>query len=549
MKLCVIIPTYNHYKHLPDVLCSLQGYDLPVILVDDGSNKIVQEELVKIVDRHDCCSLYRQKCNEGKGAAVIKGFHIALGENYTHALQVDADGQHDLSVLSRFIQTAQEYPDAVICGQAIYDKSVPLGRKIGRWITHGWVWIETLSFRIKDSMCGVRLYPLGAVAPMFDTEVFGKRMDFDTDILVRLFWRGVPPISIPVLVMYPKDNHSNFHMIKDNWYITKMHTRLFLTMLCRLPSLLKNRPRKIAVEQHWSNVSERGVYYGLKFCAILCRLLGRTGRKIMLAPIVFFFFLTGTVQRQASKQFLERVTGRQPSLWKVYKNFHNFGMRALDVFLAWVRLLSTDVLSVEDKATIETMLSQPRGGLMLIAHHGNVEIVRALIDKDIRSRITILVHTKHAVKYNRIIEEGCGEASINLMQVTQIGPETIISLKDRIEKGEWIVIAGDRVPVQSVGKEANHTVNVPFFGFEAPFPIGPWVLASVLDCPVYAMFCAWGKYKYNVRLEKLADKIKLPRANRTEEAKKYAGRYATMLETECRKAPDQWYNFYDFWRQ
>lgn len=545
MKLCAIIPSYNHYKKLPSIVQALNVLGVSVIIIDDGSGEPAQTEVAKIKD----CRLYRQDRNIGKGAAVIRGLHVAVQEGFTHALQLDADGQHDLSVLPHFIKLAKQHPKAVINGQAIYDHSVPLGRKVGRWITHVWVWIETLSFRIKDSMCGVRIYPLSAVMPLLDEEAIGKRMDFDTDILVRLFWRGVAPLSVPVPVVYPEENHSNFHIVKDNWRIIKMHARLVLTMLRRLPSILKHRPPEADQVANWSNLTERGVYYGLRLCAVICRDLGRTGQKVLLAPIVFFFFLTGRVQRQASTKFLTRVRNRKPSFFEVYKNFHNFGMRALDVFLAWTGSLPEDVLSVKDKEVVQAIMLDPKGGVLVIAHLGNVEVVRALIDKEIRSRITVLVHTKHAIKYNRIVEEGCGEASINLMQVTEIGPETIIALKERIEKGEWVVIAGDRVPVQSTKDVREHVVKVEFFGEDASFPQGPWVLASVLKCQVYALFCLWQKEKYHVTMEKLFDQVQLPRGQRKEEAQKYAANYAKRLEVECRKAPDQWYNFYDFWGQ
>jgi hypothetical protein len=130
----------------------------------------------------------------------------------------------------------------LITGLPRYDDSVPACRKIGRWITHVWVWIETLSLQIGDSMCGFRVYPLAAVRALLDRRPVGNRMDFDIEIIVRLFWAGTPVCGLPVRVIYPPGNSSNFDMLRDNWRIAKLHTRLVLIMLLRLPFILAHRP-------------------------------------------------------------------------------------------------------------------------------------------------------------------------------------------------------------------------------------------------------------------------------------------------------------------
>lgn len=545
MKLCAIIPSHNHYQHTGDIVATLCRHGVPVIIIDDGSSDPARTILAKLHNKEQGCSVYRTPKNSGKGAAVIRGMRIAMTAGYTHALQVDADGQHDLSDLQSFIDLAQKHPKATICGAPDYDRSVPLGRKFGRWITHVWVWIETLSFRITDSMCGFRIYPLGAVRPLLNADTIGQHMDFDTDIIVRLFWRGVPPLMYPIKVIYPKENSSNFDMLKDNWRITKMHTRLFLTMLARLPKIISSRPPRLDEGTRWAALSERGIYFGLKFCAITCRLLGRGGQRFILAPIVLYFYATGSVQRRASVQFLTRALGRAPTRVEVYKNFLNFAMRAVDVFLAWIGHLPKEILQLSDRAIINKAIADERGGLLVVPHFGNVEVVRALIDKEMLHRITVLVHTQHAVKYNRIIEEASADASMNMMEVTEVGPETIIALKERVELGGWVVIAGDRVPV----KGDKNTVSTPFFGHDAPFPQGPWILASLLGCPVYLLFSYLRQGRYCVTMEYVAEKVILPRGERDETIRKYVNLYAQRLEVYCRKAPDQWYNFFNFWSQ
>jgi len=206
-------------------------------VVDDGSGpegRRAVEELARLSLAH----VVHRPQNGGKGAAVKTGFATARDSGYTHALQIDADGQHDARDIPAFLARAAAEPDAVICGVPVYDESVPMGRLIGRYATHIWVWINSLSLEIRDSMCGFRVYPLAPVVRLIDEARLGRRMDFDPEVLVRLHWRGLRIVSIPTRVTYPQDGLSHFRLGLDNWLITKMHTRLAFGMLLRSPLLL-----------------------------------------------------------------------------------------------------------------------------------------------------------------------------------------------------------------------------------------------------------------------------------------------------------------------
>jgi hypothetical protein len=190
--------------------------------------------------------LSRLPVNSGKGAAVVHGMRHAIADGMTHALQIDADGQHDSADVPRFLERAQARPDAVICGEAQFDASVPKARFYGRYLTHACVWLETLSFDIRDSMCGFRLYPLRALLPLMDAGAIPPRMDFDTAVLVRLVWRGVPVEPLATRVHYPPGGHSNFRMLRDNLRLIRMHATLIAGMLLRAPFLLVRRWRRPA---------------------------------------------------------------------------------------------------------------------------------------------------------------------------------------------------------------------------------------------------------------------------------------------------------------
>ncbi len=543
MKLCAIIPSYNHYKGLNAIVDRLRKFGLPVFIIDDGSAEPARSAIASMHDEPEGVIVHRFDTNQGKGMAVQEGFRLAISAGFTHALQVDADGQHDLEAAPRFITISEANPEAVIIGKPLYDASVPLGRKIGRWITHIWVWIETLSVRIPDSMCGFRVYPLASVKDLMNAERIGSHMDFDTEILVRLFWRGVAPVSQSVKVTYPPDNISNFKMLQDNWRITKMHTRLFLTMLLRLPSILRHRPPSPNLSGRWAMLSERGVYWGLQFCAMAYRVLGRRGCLIVMAPIVFYFYLTAIVRRRASQQFLTRALKRPATFIEGYRHFMNFTMRALDVFIAWTGGIASDALEIMNPKSFAEIDEDPRGGVIVVAHLGNVNLAHALLDRKARERIVILAHTKHAENYNRLLREFRPDAAMNILQVTEIGPETIINLKQRVESGARVVIAGDRTPIA----RKEHQALVPFLGAEAPFPHGPWVLAALLECPVYLLFCLQDGKRYRLTMERFAEGISLPRATREESLRAYATRDALSLERYAVANPFQWYNFFDFW--
>lgn len=241
MNLCIVIPVYNHEEALGVVLDNLEAYQLPCILVDDGSNEKCQQAIEQESVERDWVESVRLKENQGKGGAVMAGLRHAFNRGYSHVLQIDADGQHNTNDIPKFIDTAKSNPQALVIGQAVYDESVPKSRLYGRYITHFWVWVETLSFTVRDSMCGFRVYPLDLTLGVIDHVQMGLRMDFDPEVVVRLHWDGVEIINIPTEVKYPLDGISHFDTFQDNVKISVMHSKLFFSMLARLPMLVVRR--------------------------------------------------------------------------------------------------------------------------------------------------------------------------------------------------------------------------------------------------------------------------------------------------------------------
>lgn len=237
-----VIPCFDHPQTIGAMVAALAHYGLPVIVVDDGSGAPCAAVLNAVQARYfETMDLVRLPNNQGKGAAVAAGLRHAHAQGFSHALQIDADGQHDVADVPKFLRACEQNPHAVIYGQPIYDASVPTLRLFARYLTHVWVWINTLSLEIRDSMCGYRVYPLQMVMNLLDRVALGRRMDFDPEILVRLHWQGVPMQGIATKVGYPVDGVSHFKLVRDNALLAAMHARLFVGMVRRLPCLLRRK--------------------------------------------------------------------------------------------------------------------------------------------------------------------------------------------------------------------------------------------------------------------------------------------------------------------
>ena len=246
---CVVIPVFNHEHAVASVVDSVRVHGLPVILVDDGSHPACAHELQRLAKLADV-TLLRHDFNRGKGAAVCTGLRAARQRGFSHAVQVDADGQHTLTDIRRFVEEARSHPASLVCGAPLFDTSMPLSRRYGRPLNHAMVWLETLSFDVVDSMCGFRVYPLAPTLELLDSQRLGQRMNFDTEILVRLHWRDVPMRWLRTRVYYPPDGVSHYRLFFDNVHVVGLHLRLFVEMLVRLPVLLWKKSLRTGEARH-----------------------------------------------------------------------------------------------------------------------------------------------------------------------------------------------------------------------------------------------------------------------------------------------------------
>ncbi|WP_407276030.1 glycosyltransferase family 2 protein [Halothiobacillus sp. DCM-1] len=243
----VLIPCYNPGQKVLDTVRAARDVWSPVWVVVDGSTDDSTAALQALAATDPGLRLLILPHNQGKGAAVLHGLDAAAAQGFTHALTLDADGQHPASRIPAFMQAAQQHPEAMILGQPVFDARAPKLRVYGREISNTWVKLETLWIGIADSLFGMRVYPIAPLRQIMHRSRFMRRFDFDPEAVVRLAWAGVRPINLPTPVRYFRAEDggvSHFRYGRDNLLLTGMHIRLVAGFLWRLPILLARRLRR-----------------------------------------------------------------------------------------------------------------------------------------------------------------------------------------------------------------------------------------------------------------------------------------------------------------
>lgn len=300
--------------------------------------------------------------------------------------------------------------------------------------------------------------------------------------------------------------------------------------------------------KHWAEQSERGDAWGPALMGFVYRVLGRTICLIVMAPVISYFYVAGARQRRASLDYLARVRRVQgkpgnPTHVHGLKHFFAFGESLVDKFGAWTGRIDRVDVDAIDGSNFDAMRNDARGSLIISAHVGATEIVRALASRYQRRRITIVIHSAHAKHYNALISRFAPQSQVSLVQAAEFDIAIAMSLSAAIERGEWVVIMGDRMPV----RPTERGVIANFLGAPAQFPPGPFILAAALRCPVYTLFCSKQNGRHRVSVSLLSDGVSLGRRNRDAALSAQVQQYAGALEALVLSAPYQWFNFYDYW--
>jgi len=318
-------------------------------------------------------------------------------------------------------------------------------------------------------------------------------------------------------------------------------------MIKRNPSLKRSK--------EWFRIQEYGTYAGYKILLCIYQLTGIVVLRIILYPVVAFYFLLNINARKSSKEYLQKIHQfmgdkspwrSKPGLWISFQQFMSFGHSTVDKVTVWLGSYQNKDLIFSGNDAFSCLKKAGKGVILIVSHLGNVEVCRAISgeSKGDPGPTTILMHNAHAPHFQRILSEVTGtKENIEIIEVENFTPDVAIKLQRKIELGETIVIAGDRMPVDS---KSRYEV-CSFLGKDASFGQGPFIMASLLDCPVFLLFGMKQESKYHVFFEQFSDSLKITKKERTEYLKENVKKYVTRLEYYACSYPLQWYNFYNFW--
>lgn len=305
-----------------------------------------------------------------------------------------------------------------------------------------------------------------------------------------------------------------------------------------------------AATTHWAQVGESTFVAGMWLLYYLHRVLGRWPFLLCLYPVVAYYWLSRPLARRSSLEYLQRLQQahgvwlRMPGWWHSQKHFRVFAQVILDKLLAMTGRYRTERVRFDGRQPLLDLLARGQGAVIVTAHMGCIELCQAIARQRPNLRLNILVHTQHAEQFNRVLQRLAPDSGVRLLQVSEFGAATAMVLAERVAQGEFIAIAGDRVPVHD-----SKTTQAQFLGAEAAFPCGPYVIAALLKCPLYFMGCVHQGRGYAVEFVPIAEQVVLPRAQRSAALAAYAQTYAQQLERLLVQAPYDWFNFFPFWAQ
>ncbi len=302
---------------------------------------------------------------------------------------------------------------------------------------------------------------------------------------------------------------------------------------------------------HWASISEAGALTGLRTMVWIHTYLGRWAFNVVLVPVMAYFFLRRPFARRASRAFLRRVKREYPqrldnkvTWWLSFRHLYRFGQALLDKVLAWIQPPDDiDMEPAQKQLLFSLAEGSPQGILLIGSHFGNLEYSRSIALRHPDLTINVLLYDQHAANFARLVSDSAPESRMNLIQVTDLDIKLALRLKEKVAAGQWVLIAGDRVPVGSTGNVCKAT----FFGDPADFPIGPYVLANLLRCPVYLLHCFLRNGRYHLGMELFEDELLPSRRDGQRNYDREAQKFAAALERQVCRDPLQWFNFYDFW--
>lgn len=302
----------------------------------------------------------------------------------------------------------------------------------------------------------------------------------------------------------------------------------------------------------WNRIAERGSLWGMKFVAWYFRVMGRGPSLVLAHPIVAYFFLTDRAGRRASLAYLRRVhatpegraaLGREPGLWQSFQHYRAFAVSIVDRLAIWFGRADDFDLVVHGSEHFDQVAVEGRGAIVVGAHLGSFDALRLLAVRR-QTVVNVLMFTEHAQRINRIFREISPDSEAHVIQVDPTSVESVFRIRSCLARGEYVAILGDRVEAS----DRRRTVRVPLLGGRVELPEAPFLLASLLGCPlILALALRRGPRSYEIYAEKLADRVRATPGEREKVVEELLASYAERLEYHCTRTPYQWFNFFDYW--
>ncbi len=547
MRICALVPVYNNASTVTGVVERCLEHVDDVVVVDDGSTDGGTRELSEMQGVH----LVRLDENQGKGEALRRGLGKADVLGFTHAIALDADGQHDPRHIPDFVAAIEREPGAIIIGvRRMQEAGAPGSSRFGRSFSNFWYRVQTWQ-RVDDAQCGYRAYPVRRTLAL---ETRSRRYTIEHEVIVLASWSGMPVSSnVPIDVTYGQDIVSHFDKFLDNARFSALNASLTLARYSGAHRLLRRElppppgppPARAPTWVRGKSLGNRPGYW---WFGMLARTAGVDAAYRFLDVVVSYYsVLAPREYRDASSDYLRRMfPDASPAQLRRHRwhHFRQFGENVLDHAL--VPQLGLEEFSVggEGLEHIETAASKGKGLILLGAHYGPWQFGAAgLGRKGITVRIAAVIQEARAMdSYLSQIRSRSKHPMPEILLLDGESPFASMTIADALEKGDVVALHADR---HLLGR----SVVVPFLGSPARFPLGPFVLSELTGAPLAIWFAVKQDRRsvkitvhepFNIRPGNRRD-----RNSRLEEALK---RYVALLESTVRQNPYQWYNFYDFWQ-
>lgn len=293
----------------------------------------------------------------------------------------------------------------------------------------------------------------------------------------------------------------------------------------------------------WQERPEGGGYFAIWLLRAFALGAGRPLARVLLYPIVLYFFVRRGPERRASRDYLQRVLGRRPSAFEVMRHIHCFASTILDRVYLLTDSFRRFEVTTHGLETLHALIDRGRGVLLFGSHLGSFDALRVLAQKRPDVEVRVVLDVAHNPALTRILAALNPKLAAGIIDAGQDGMSITLAIKDAVERGALVTVLADRaVP-------GEHTVPATVLGAEARLPAAPWLMAAALKVPVALCFGLYrGGNRYDMHFEAFADSLALKRRGRDHALAEVVQRYADRLTHHARQAPYNWFNFYDFWQ-